>query len=82
MNDCINVDKNELVFEYMMNRLRLMEAIPFQEFENYTGLHVNVLSAQLKQATQKGLIVVNEINCQVTPLGHRYLNELLTIFMD
>ena len=82
MNDCISVDKNELVFEYMMNRLRLMEAIPFQEFENYTGLHVNVLSTQLKQATQKGLIVVNETNCQVTPLGHRYLNELLTIFMD
>ncbi len=82
MDDCNAVDKDELVFEYMMNRLRLMEVIPFVEFEDYTGLQRSVLEKQLQQAINKNLITVAEDSCQVTPLGHRYLNELLTIFME
>lgn len=82
MDDYNNVPKEELVFEYMMNRLRLMEDIPFTEFENYTGLARSVLDKQLQQATDKKLMRVSVDTCQVTPLGHRYLNELLTMFMD
>ena len=82
MDDCNAVDKDELIFEYMINRLRLMEAIPFIEFENYTGLSRSILDKQLEEAINKNLITVAEDTCQVTPLGHRYLNELLTIFME
>jgi oxygen-independent coproporphyrinogen-3 oxidase len=82
MDECNTVDKADLVFEYMMNRLRLMEDIPFEEFEHYTGLQRNVLDPLLQQAIKKGLMTVNEDNCKVTPLGHRYLNELLTMFME
>ncbi len=82
MDDYNTVPKEELVFEYMMNRLRLMEDIPFTEFENYTGLARSVLDKQLQQATDKKLMRVSVDTCQVTPLGHRYLNELLTMFMD
>ena len=82
MSDCVSVDKEELTFEYMLNRLRLMEPIPFSEFESYTGLARDVLDKQLEQAVKKGLITVAPDFCQVTPLGHRYLNELLTIFME
>lgn len=78
---CDDVDKQELLFEYMMNRLRLMEPIPFDEFENYTGLSRLTLQPMLEQAERKELITRNNDSCQVTPLGHRYLNELLTIFM-
>lgn len=82
MSDCVSVDKEELTFEYMLNRLRLMEPIPFSEFESYTGLARDILDEQLEQAIKKGLITVHPDFCQVTPLGHRYLNELLTIFME
>jgi putative oxygen-independent coproporphyrinogen III oxidase len=82
MDECNIVDKADLVFEYMMNRLRLMEDIPFHEFEHYTGLQRDVLDPLLQQAIKKGLMVVHQDNCKVTPLGHRYLNELLTMFMD
>ena len=82
MDDYNTVPKEELVFEYMMNRLRLMEDIPFTEFENYTGLARSVLDKQLQQAADKKLMRVSVDTCQVTPLGHRYLNELLTMFMD
>ncbi|TEW54574.1 radical SAM family heme chaperone HemW [Psychromonas sp. RZ22] len=81
-DDCSTVDKDELVFEYMMNRLRLMEKIPFAEFESYTGLQRSVLNKQLAKASSKQLITIEQDYCHVTPLGHRYLNELLSIFMD
>ena len=82
MDECNSVDKDDLIFEYMINRLRLMEDIPFSEFENYTGLKRNLLEKQLQQAVAKELMIVDKEVCRVTPLGHRYLNELLTIFMD
>ncbi|MEL0630607.1 radical SAM family heme chaperone HemW [Psychromonas aquatilis] len=82
MDQYNTVEKEDLTFEYMMNRLRLMEVIPFSEFEDYTGLSRETLDTQLALAIKKGLITVNQENCQVTALGHRYLNELLTIFME
>lgn len=82
MDDCNAVAKDELIFEYMINRLRLMEVIPFAEFENYTGLTRAVLDKQLQLAIKKELVTVDNDFFQVTPLGHRYLNELLTIFME
>jgi len=66
----------------MMNRLRLMESFNFSEFEDYTGLNRSALNPALQQAEQKGLISVTAETGQVTELGHRYLNELLTMFMD
>ena len=82
MDECNSVKKGDLIFEYMINRLRLMEDIPFVEFENYTGLHRDILSPLLQQAVNKGLMIVSKESAQVTPFGHRYLNELLTIFME
>lgn len=82
MDDCNAVAKDELIFEYMINRLRLMEVIPFAEFEDYTGLTRTALHKQLQLAIKKELVTVDNDFFQVTPLGHRYLNELLTIFME
>lgn len=78
---CDSVAKEDLIFEYMMNRLRLMEPIPLKEFEAYTGLSTSVLNPMLKKAQSKQLMQLDKDSCLVTPLGHRYLNELLTIFM-
>jgi len=82
MDDCTTVEKQDITFEYMMNRLRLLEEIPFAEFESYCGLPRSSLHQQLEVAVNKGLLSVEQETCKVTALGHRYLNELLTIFMD
>ena len=82
MDECNSVDKEDLIFEYMINRLRLMEDIPFSEFENYTGLKRESLDKLLQQAIAKELMILDKDVCRVTPLGHRYLNDLLTIFME
>jgi len=76
------VDKDDLAFEYMMNRLRLFEAIPFSEFEAYTGLSIDSIKQPIAKALAKKLLTKDATSWQVTALGHRYLNELLTLFMD
>ncbi len=76
------VEKDELPFEYMMNRLRLFEAFPKDEFSQLTGLNAQVIAAPIQQALDKGLLQDQGDEWQITRLGHRYLNELITLFMD
>jgi len=76
------VEKSELAFEYMINRLRLFEDIPFNEFENFTGLILDSIKQPIQTAIAKNLLVAHGNHWQVTPLGHRFLNELLTLFMN
>lgn len=80
--DHINVvQKDELPFEFMMNQLRLREAFPISRFSETTGLETKLLDKPLSQALIKGLLSTSHDNWQVTPLGHRYLNDLLEMFL-
>lgn len=77
-----NVAKEDLAFEYMMNRMRLFAPIPFSEFEQYTGLSTDSIALPIQQAIDKKLLIKNSDHWLMTDLGHRYLNELLLLFMD
>lgn len=80
--DHINdVDKTELPFEYMMNRLRLFSAFSLTEYEQRTGLSSSTILPLLAQAKTKQLMSQSGEYWQVTPLGHRYLNDLLEMFL-
>lgn len=72
---------DELPFEFMMNQLRLREKFSLTTFEQATGLASKQISRQLVQANNKGLLSNINNHWQVTNLGHRYLNDLLTIFL-
>jgi oxygen-independent coproporphyrinogen-3 oxidase len=65
-----------------MNHFRLIEPCPHQNFINYTGLSEDSVRNPLEQAINKGLITESETHWQVTPLGQRFLNTLLNIFME
>jgi len=82
LDESYSVAVDEIAFEYMMNRLRLFEPIPFAEFEAYTGLSIDSIKEPIAQAIAKKLLSQEESCWRVTPLGHRYLNELLTLFID
>ena len=77
------VSEAERPFEYMMNRLRLFSSFHLTEYQNCTGLSSNSIAAPLKQAEQQGLMISshNQQHWQVTTQGHRYLNDLLTLFL-
>jgi oxygen-independent coproporphyrinogen-3 oxidase len=77
------VEESELPFEFFMNRFRLFEPCPKSEYEQFTGLSVNTasLKAIFEKAEKKGLIDQSDLHWQITPLGRRYLNSLLELFV-
>ena len=76
------ISHNELGFEFMMNALRLIEGVPLHLFQQRTGLTLNTLDAAIKTAQHKGLLSLAHGRIQPTPLGQRFLNELLELFLD
>lgn len=75
------VPMDERPFEYMMNRLRLLTPFSLEHFQLTTGLPEKSIVAILKQAQDKGLMTTTNNNWQVSTKGHRYLNDLLTMFL-
>lgn len=79
-----NVQDEELPFEFFMNRLRLLEPCPKQDFTDFTGLKLEeqtTLATNLATAVKKGLLAETDTHWQVTPLGRRYLNSLLEMLV-
>ncbi|MDE3272211.1 radical SAM family heme chaperone HemW [Pseudoalteromonas sp. G4] len=79
--DSWQVDADELPFEYFMNRLRLQEAFNINEFVELTGLPIEQVRSNLNQAINAGLMQQNDNIWQVTAKGHRFLNDLLQLFV-
>ncbi|MDX2367421.1 MAG: radical SAM family heme chaperone HemW [Colwellia sp.] len=80
------VTSDELPFEYMMNQLRLFSSFTLVEYQQRTGLPASSVLPTLLQAQSKKMMTCTdnlsiEGMWQVTPLGHRYLNDLLELFL-
>lgn len=76
------VPKEDLPFEFFMNRFRLLEPCPKTDYENFTGLGLDNKTAQnLEVAVKRGLLIESSDEWQVTPLGRRYLNTLLEMMV-
>ncbi|MCF8186522.1 MAG: radical SAM family heme chaperone HemW [Sulfuritalea sp.] len=75
------IPKDELGFEFMMNALRLIDGVPLDLFQQRTGLNIHTLESAIKKAQDKGLLVIKQGNMRPTPLGQRFLNELLELFL-
>ncbi|AQS37503.1 putative oxygen-independent coproporphyrinogen III oxidase [Shewanella psychrophila] len=78
--DTIEVTEDERSLEYLMNRFRLMSAIPKTEFEQRTGLSHRVLDQGIENAKSKALLTENETHWELTPKGKMFVNELLSQF--
>ncbi|MFT2091687.1 radical SAM family heme chaperone HemW [Paraglaciecola sp. 2405UD69-4] len=72
------VTPEDLPFEFFMNRFRLIEPCPKQDYLDFTGQSLDEhTSNNLQAAISKGLLTETLTHWQVTPLGRRYLNTLL-----
>ena len=71
-----------LPFEFMLNALRLTSGVPLTMFAERTGLPPSTLEPQLTQLKQTGLIQPLEDHLQTTPLGARFLNDVVGKFGD
>jgi oxygen-independent coproporphyrinogen-3 oxidase len=73
--------RQDLPFEFMMNALRLNDGVALELFIERTGLPTMLVDAPLERARQKGLLTVMQGRIQPTPLGRRFLNDLLALFL-
>ena len=90
----VHVAKEELAFEYMLNRTRLSEPIPVAGFAALTGLSIDALEPGLGRAIESGLLERREPVGGATPTdadeagylirterGAQYLNDLQALFL-
>lgn len=81
LDEINEVAPEDRAFEFFMNRFRLLEACPLQDFSAYTGLPIAVVNDALAKAEQLGLISSTDSHWQISPKGARYLNDLLSLFI-
>lgn len=75
------IDDEALVFEFMLNALRLYQPIPQSLFQQRTGLPLQQLAQPLSTAYARGLLTEEADHWQVTPLGRRFLNDVMELFL-
>ena len=75
------IGADDLAFEYFLNRLRLAEPIPLDEFPARTGLTIEHVQPKLDQAIELDLIRIDQRHIIRTESGARYLNDLQKLFL-
>ncbi|MEQ3640055.1 MAG: radical SAM family heme chaperone HemW [Alteromonas sp.] len=76
------VEEEDIPFEFFMNRFRLLEPCPIDDYSALTGVSLSdEVKAALDDAAQKGLLDITSHHWQVTAKGRRYLNTLLSCFV-
>ncbi len=72
---------DDLVFEFMLNALRLVEGVPMAMFARHTGIDPGEMGPELRLARAKGLLDEDRETLRATELGRRFLNDLQQIFL-
>ncbi|KAF0163088.1 MAG: oxygen-independent coproporphyrinogen III oxidase [Rhodocyclaceae bacterium] len=75
------VARADLPGEFMMNALRLNEGFPLGLFTERTGLPLAAIEESVLAARRAGLLETADGHIRPTPLGRRFLNQLLAGFL-
>ena len=77
------LDERDLVFEFMLNALRLNDGFCMALFRERTGLDVSCIDKPLREAENRGLLKnIDRDRWAPTSLGRRFLNDLQAVFLD
>src|SRR4029077_19202397 len=75
------IASRELPFEFMLNALRLPAGFTYEGFTARTGLSADTISPQITSLKARRLIELTALGCRPSPLGLRFLNDVLLEFM-
>lgn len=76
------VANDERPFEFFMNRFRLLEACPKQDFVARTGLPLTHIQGAIDWALAQNYLTENDTHWQITEHGKLFLNDLLAAFVE
>jgi oxygen-independent coproporphyrinogen-3 oxidase len=71
----------DLLFEFALNALRLVDGVPWQHVHQRLGAAAEGADGIARLAESRGLLEANRQHLRCTALGQRYLNELLELFL-
>ncbi|HTY51080.1 MAG TPA: radical SAM family heme chaperone HemW [Steroidobacteraceae bacterium] len=71
----------DLPFEFMMNALRLPEGFEEGLYRAHTGLNWSTVADRMGTLTRRGLVAGDGGRWRPTPMGLRYLNDVLVSFL-
>lgn len=75
------IDKGELLGEYMMNALRLVDGVSLADICNQTGRDIDDIRSACKTNIDKGLLDIQQDWLKPTDQGQRLLNLCLQSFL-
>ena len=75
------INQQDLLFEFLLNALRLKEGFRFELFAERTGLQWSSQSAIISSAVDDGLLEIKANHVRTTALGWRFLDEILQRFL-
>lgn len=75
------VPVDEMPFEYMLNALRLIHGVPMDDFAARTGLPLERIAEPLAASRRKGWLETDPHCLRTTPLGQRFLNDVIGGFL-
>jgi oxygen-independent coproporphyrinogen-3 oxidase len=77
-----SVTADQRPFEFMLNALRLKKGVPASLFTERTGLPSMSIANAMARAEARKLMEPDPARICPTPLGHRFLNDLQTLFLQ
>jgi putative oxygen-independent coproporphyrinogen III oxidase len=77
-----DLSQADLIFEFMLNTLRLTDGFESRLFADNTGLSLNLILPLLNKAKEQGLLGYNTDRIYPTEKGLQYLNDLQSLFLN
>lgn len=77
-----SLSEADLIFEFMLNTLRLTDGFESKLFADNTGLSLNLILPILNKAKEQGLLEYDAIRIYPTKKGLQYLNDLQSLFLN
>jgi putative oxygen-independent coproporphyrinogen III oxidase len=74
------IKPDELIFEFLLNALRLKNGFNYEVFEGNTGLSRNAL-IEACQNIDAELLIIDESGIRTSDQGYRFLNDVLEMFL-
>lgn len=75
------IHEHSLIFEFMLNALRLTDGFMPELFTARTGIELASIEPILRAAEKRGLLERNKKRIQPSELGKKFLNDLVAMFL-
>ncbi len=76
-----HISNRDLIFEFMLNALRLTQGVSTMLFSERTGLALEVIEPTWTKAKKQGLMVDDPLRLCASELGQRFLNDVVAMFL-